>query len=170
MDVTGKNEGNGHNVFKSFFIKAGEIFGGNSDNRKLEISGPINFTHEVHVGFNPSTGDFEGLPEDWKTLLDHSGITLMERIHRPDAVIDVLKLYHEINRKNETYLCQIPEKKIEKKPIPPIPTNLPKEKPYFPPRPAHTLSAFSQVINENIKCQDLPKPSSPVLLPPSRKT
>jgi len=27
----------------------------------------------------------KGLPMEWKALLDESGITMMERIHRPDV-------------------------------------------------------------------------------------
>ncbi|PJF19489.1 hypothetical protein PSACC_00213 [Paramicrosporidium saccamoebae] len=40
----------------------------------------------------------QGLPDEWKTLLDTSGITAVEVAERPDAILDVLHLYHEINQ------------------------------------------------------------------------
>lgn len=40
----------------------------------------------------------KGLPDEWRTLLDTSGITATEQAERPDAILDVLHLYHEINQ------------------------------------------------------------------------
>jgi len=33
------------------------------------ISGPTNFVHHVHVGFDAHSGKFLGLPEEWETIL-----------------------------------------------------------------------------------------------------
>ncbi|CAF0774621.1 unnamed protein product [Brachionus calyciflorus] len=61
--------------------------------RKLNISKPINFYHEVHVTFNPDTGEFEGMPEEWKINLQKSSLTLNEKLQNPQAVIDALDFY-----------------------------------------------------------------------------
>lgn len=53
--------------------------------RIVEISNPTNFHHDVHVGFDSTTGEFTGLPEEWKILLEDSGISLLDRKNRPDV-------------------------------------------------------------------------------------
>eukprot|EP00118_Oscarella_pearsei_P029038 m.3517 g.3517 ORF g.3517 m.3517 type:complete len:501 (+) comp9499_c0_seq2:94-1596(+) len=75
--------------------KGGKIFGSKSKDGKgkIDISSPRNFEHTVHVGFDPETGEFTGMPEAWTKLLQHSGITLAEKQKNPQAVIDVLKFY-----------------------------------------------------------------------------
>ena len=57
-----------------------------------QISSPINFDHVLHVGFNPETGEFEGLPPEWERLLSNSGITSTERKENPDTIIAVSSL------------------------------------------------------------------------------
>lgn len=44
------------------------------DSNTLDISSPTNVVHEVHVGFNTMTGEFEGLPGPWEQWLSHSDI------------------------------------------------------------------------------------------------
>ena len=39
------------------------------------VSNPTNFSHRVHVGFDPQTGAFVGLPPEWEKLLTASAIT-----------------------------------------------------------------------------------------------
>ncbi|KAI3654186.1 hypothetical protein MP228_000905 [Amoeboaphelidium protococcarum] len=63
------------------------------ETKKLEISNPFEFKHTVHVGFVAETGEFTGLPESWKNLLERSGITKQEQQKNPQAVIDVLEFY-----------------------------------------------------------------------------
>lgn len=36
-----------------------------------KISHPWNFAHNTHVGFDPVTGEFTGLPNEWKQLVQH---------------------------------------------------------------------------------------------------
>lgn len=36
---------------------------------EMQISGPYNVNHKVHVGYNASTGQFTGVPEPWLKLL-----------------------------------------------------------------------------------------------------
>ncbi|EDQ91551.1 uncharacterized protein MONBRDRAFT_6420, partial [Monosiga brevicollis MX1] len=63
--------------------------------RKDDISGPIDFVHEVHVGFDPKTGEFSGLPPQWSALLQISGISKNEIARNPQAMVDVLGFYTE---------------------------------------------------------------------------
>ncbi|ORZ03684.1 kinase-like domain-containing protein [Syncephalastrum racemosum] len=67
-------------------------------------SGPTNFVHEVHVGFDPITGAFTGLPDQWTALLKGSAITAEDAAKNPQAVLDVLEFYTEqTKRENEEY-------------------------------------------------------------------
>jgi serine/threonine-protein kinase CLA4 len=36
------------------------------------VSNPTNFSHRIHVGFDPQTGGFVGLPQEWEKLLTAS--------------------------------------------------------------------------------------------------
>eukprot|EP00730_Choanoeca_flexa_P002377 TRINITY_DN11028_c0_g1_i1.p1 TRINITY_DN11028_c0_g1~~TRINITY_DN11028_c0_g1_i1.p1 ORF type:complete len:481 (+),score=95.73 TRINITY_DN11028_c0_g1_i1:155-1597(+) len=60
---------------------------------KTDISGPLDFVHEVHVGFDPHTGEFSGLPPQWSALLQISGISKNEIARNPQAMVDVLGFY-----------------------------------------------------------------------------
>lgn len=66
-------------------------------NGNTGVSNPINFTHKVHVGFDPASGSFTGLPDTWKNLLQHSKITNEDWKKNPVAVIEVLEFYSDIN-------------------------------------------------------------------------
>lgn len=59
------------------------------------VSNPTNFTHKVHVGFDPVSGGFTGLPEEWSKLLNSSAITKEDYQKNPQAVIEVLEFYTE---------------------------------------------------------------------------
>jgi len=61
--------------------------------KKPEISLPTQFEHTVHVGFDPVTGEFTGMPEEWTKLLTVSNISPTEQKKNPQAVIDVLNFY-----------------------------------------------------------------------------
>ncbi|CAO3702494.1 unnamed protein product [Rhizopus stolonifer] len=67
-------------------------------------SGPTNFVHEVHVGFDPITGAFTGMPDQWTKLLKGSAITAEDAAKNPQAVLDVLEFYTEqTKREAEEY-------------------------------------------------------------------
>lgn len=82
--------------------------------RKADISAPLDFVHEVHVGFDPETGEFsvrprvpplplplphsvspqhlmscrgllQGLPDQWSALLQVSGISKKEIAKNPQV-------------------------------------------------------------------------------------
>lgn len=73
---------------------------GSSSLGNAGVSNPINFTHKVHVGFDPASGNFTGLPDAWKLMLQHSKITNEDWKKDPVAVIEVLEFYSDINGSN----------------------------------------------------------------------
>ncbi|KAI8054194.1 kinase-like domain-containing protein [Gilbertella persicaria] len=64
-------------------------------------SGPTDFIHKVHVGFDPITGAFTGLPDQWTRLLKGSAITAEDAAKNPQAVLDVLEFYAEQTKREE---------------------------------------------------------------------
>lgn len=61
----------------------------------MGFSNPVNFVHKIHVGFDPTTGNFTGLPEQWTRLLTSSAITREDYARNPQAVLDALGFYTE---------------------------------------------------------------------------
>ncbi|KAK7206493.1 serine/threonine-protein kinase ste20 [Myxozyma melibiosi] len=64
--------------------------------KALEISGPYNTQHVTHVGYNLQTREFTGLPPAWQKILADSGISQSEQESNPQAVMDVVAFYSEI--------------------------------------------------------------------------
>ena len=64
------------------------------------VSNPTNFSHRVHVGFDPTNGNFVGLPNEWEKLLTASAITKEDYQKNPQAVIEVLEFYSDISKRN----------------------------------------------------------------------
>lgn len=63
------------------------------------VSNPTNFSHSVHVGFDPQTGEFVGLPPEWSKLLNSSAITKEDYERNPQAVFEVLEFYSDITQR-----------------------------------------------------------------------
>src|SRR5437667_1091403 len=59
----------------------------------MGVSNPTNFTHKVHVGYDPLSGGFTGLPDEWEKLLNASAITKEDYARNPRAVLEVLDFY-----------------------------------------------------------------------------
>jgi hypothetical protein len=78
------------NVFSKISSAVSDFLG---QEKRLEISQPFEFKHTVHVGFVAETGEFTGLPDSWKNLLERSGISKQEQLKNPQAVLDVLDFY-----------------------------------------------------------------------------
>ncbi|BFZ00516.1 hypothetical protein BsWGS_03555 [Bradybaena similaris] len=76
---------------KQKMIKVGKSFKPISD--KPVISHPSNFEHTVHVGFDPHTGEFTGMPDAWARLLQSANISKSEQKKNPQAVLDVLNYF-----------------------------------------------------------------------------
>lgn len=72
------------------------------DPAKLTISRPTNFNHPIHVTYNSSTGEFDGMPEIWSSLLQNSKITKQEQKQNPQAVIHALDFYQHAAQKRES--------------------------------------------------------------------
>ncbi|KAI8883017.1 Pak2 protein [Backusella circina FSU 941] len=70
--------------------------------KDMEISGPYNTKHVTHVGFDASTGEFTGLPQEWQVLLQHSGISKKEQYQNPQAVLDAIGFYQENRDQDES--------------------------------------------------------------------
>ncbi|KAL1919809.1 uncharacterized protein VTP21DRAFT_1740 [Calcarisporiella thermophila] len=77
-----------------------EIYG----NSPLGASGPTNFQHLTHVGFDPKNGMFTGLPDSWAQLLKGSHITQEDYAKNPQAVLDVLEFYIDQQRREQDEL------------------------------------------------------------------
>ena len=63
------------------------------------VSNPTNFSHRIHVGFDPKTGGFLGLPAEWERLLNGSALTKADYYKNPQAVIEVLEFYTDMNKR-----------------------------------------------------------------------
>lgn len=63
--------------------------------KKKEPAGSIGTPYAVkqlgHVGFDKATGQFVGLPDEWKRMLGTSGISADEVEQNPDAVLQALE-------------------------------------------------------------------------------
>ena len=81
------------------------------------VSNPTNFSHRVHVGFDPVNGSFVGLPTEWERLLTASAITKEDYKKHPQTVIEVLEFYSDITKRQEN-----PEAYPSLTPTPPVTT------------------------------------------------
>ncbi|AJT32383.1 Cla4p [Saccharomyces cerevisiae YJM1526] len=86
--IATKTESDLHSWLDAIFAKCPLLSG---------VSSPTNFTHKVHVGFDPETGSFVGMPTNWEKLLKHSRITGEDWNNNSAAVIQVLQFYQEYN-------------------------------------------------------------------------
>jgi len=82
------------------------------------VSNPTNFSHRVHVGFDPTNGQFVGLPTEWERLLNASAITKEDYKNNPEAVVEVLQFYSDITNRKEN-----PDVYPSLMPTPPVSTN-----------------------------------------------
>jgi hypothetical protein len=102
------------------------------------VSNPTNFTHRVHVGFDPNSGAFVGLPVEWEKLLTASALTKDDYAKNPKAVLEVLEFYTEklVKRSEDPQYSSLT-------PTPPVNSGMEKQLGYggggnsvAPPRPA----------------------------------
>ena len=63
------------------------------------VSNPTNFNHRVHVGFDPTNGNFIGLPREWEKLLTASAITQDDVAKHPETVLEVLDFYSDLTKR-----------------------------------------------------------------------
>ncbi|KAF8305573.1 Pkinase-domain-containing protein [Clavulina sp. PMI_390] len=74
----------------------------------MGVSGPTNFVHKIHVGFDHVTGAFTGLPEQWTRLLTSSSITREDYAKNPQAVLEVLEFYTDHQKREYEEYGTIP--------------------------------------------------------------
>ncbi|KAF2199299.1 Pkinase-domain-containing protein [Delitschia confertaspora ATCC 74209] len=122
------------------------------------VSNPTNFTHRVHVGFDPTTGAFVGLPLEWEKLLTTSALTAADVQKNPKAVLEVLEFYTEkLVKRNED-----PQSYPSLTPTPPISSGVEKQLGYAaggssiaPPRPAPP-NAYQRQDSYSLSRQNTP--------------
>lgn len=107
-----------------FFKKLGSKSRREKDYRPPEeaqigsIGEPYAVQHNVHVGFNKNTGEFDGLPDSWLRLLQQSNITKSEQSENPDAVLQALKFYsHSIKKKSTSFKVIATKEVIEQESV-----------------------------------------------------
>lgn len=61
----------------------------------MKISTPFNAKHVAHVGIDDD-GSYTGLPIEWERLLLASGITKKEQQQHPQAVMDIVAFYQDL--------------------------------------------------------------------------
>lgn len=64
---------------------------------EVDITGPFEVKHNVHVDFSSETG-FKGLPKEWETLMKTGGLTRQDVEQNSDAVLSVLKFQDDLNK------------------------------------------------------------------------
>eukprot|EP00005_Dracoamoeba_jomungandri_P005086 CAMPEP_0174258236 /NCGR_PEP_ID=MMETSP0439-20130205/7269_1 /TAXON_ID=0 /ORGANISM="Stereomyxa ramosa, Strain Chinc5" /LENGTH=879 /DNA_ID=CAMNT_0015341675 /DNA_START=68 /DNA_END=2707 /DNA_ORIENTATION=- len=76
--------------------------------RNVDVSAPTGFRQDLHVGYDKSTGQFQGLPEAWITTLKTSGITQSEIQADPQTVLDVMSFQQSLIHKSNVPAGAIP--------------------------------------------------------------
>ncbi|KAI8289459.1 Serine/threonine-protein kinase CLA4 [Colletotrichum sp. SAR11_57] len=128
------------------------------------VSNPTNFSHAVHVGFDPQTGEFVGLPPEWSKLLNSSAITKEDYERNPQAVFEVLDFYSDLTKRAEN-----PQQYSSLTPTPPAANQQNKQLGYggggagvAPPRPMPPSQAQRQPsYNTQPSSQNQPRRPSP---------
>jgi serine/threonine-protein kinase CLA4 len=123
------------------------------------VSNPTNFSHAVHVGFDPQTGQFVGLPPEWSKLLNSSAITKEDYERNPQAVFEVLDFYSDLTKRAEN-----PSQYPSLTPTPPAGNMNNKQLGYSgssvaPPRPLPPGQAPPRPINPNQSMVNASRPT-----------
>ena len=126
-----------------------------AEKEKPNISYPTKFTHVVHVGFDPDSGEFTGMPEAWARLLVASNISKEMQLKNPQAVLDVLN-YYEHSSKNgghqqDKFMTEILERHGLGSGSSPSPSTEPSPRPSgsFSISPNQISSAYSSQVSNN---------------------
>jgi hypothetical protein len=127
------------------------------------VSNPTNFSHAVHVGFDPQTGEFVGLPLEWSKLLNSSAITKEDYERNPQAVFEVLEFYSDITKR-----AQNPNQYPSLTPTPPAVGNQNKQLGYgmngtnvAPPRPTQNTQRNNSYGTPNSTSVNTPRRPTP---------
>lgn len=66
---------------------------------QMEISGPTNTIHNIHVGFDDETGKLQGLPQAWRLYLQDANISESEWTMNQTAVVNALHTFDKYKQK-----------------------------------------------------------------------
>ncbi|CAH8579712.1 unnamed protein product [Schistosoma turkestanicum] len=80
---------------------------GRLERAKPRISGPKKVTHNLHVAFDKSTGEFKGLPISWQMLLTATKISGMEQEKNPEILSGVLQSFDESVKQKDKYMTNV---------------------------------------------------------------
>ncbi|KAL7312892.1 hypothetical protein PS15m_008602 [Mucor circinelloides] len=142
-------------------------------NGKAKISSPYNMVHVTHVGFNPQTGEFTGMPREWHILLQQSGITKKEQQQNPQAVLDVLGFYKDskdqsldtvwekfdnVHPRNYTSRASPPPLPQRTRPQLVVVSSTQDTKPPVPTRPPTTITHKGNLNHQYSRLNDSPPP------------
>ena len=143
-----------------------------AEKEKPNISYPTKFTHVVHVGFDPDSGEFTGMPEAWARLLVASNISKEMQLKNPQAVLDVLN-YYEHSSKNgghqqDKFMTEILERHGLGSGSSPSPSTEPSPRPSgsFSISPNQISSTFSSQANQQSSASLHPTQRTPTPPPP----
>lgn len=115
---------------------------------------PTNFRHNVHVGFDPVTGKFVGMPAAWQSLLEGSKISKEDQARNPQAVLDVLEFYTGEQVKSFT----TDDEESDEDEAPNYPAPRPPEMPQHPPPPVPQQQGFSYLSPGDLPRKVAPPP------------
>lgn len=146
----------GENLPGKFLNYLTKTFKRKNKEKEIVVGSPFNVQHNIHVDFNSVTG-FEGLPAEWELLLKQSGITKVQVLENPDAVLDVLQF-------NDHYTKQ----SLVKPPPPPSAKNQNVSKPVTTqPNNNYAVTNYAKIpepgpssSHDNIESHDLPDEKS----------
>eukprot|EP01088_Endostelium_zonatum_P015385 TRINITY_DN3754_c0_g2_i2.p1 TRINITY_DN3754_c0_g2~~TRINITY_DN3754_c0_g2_i2.p1 ORF type:complete len:144 (-),score=47.81 TRINITY_DN3754_c0_g2_i2:13-444(-) len=68
------------------------------------IGAPTNFQRELHIGFNPETGMFEGIPDSWKAMLGGAGLGAEQIKEDAGMLVNVFKVMKQQEVKTQILL------------------------------------------------------------------
>lgn len=130
--------------------------------KKPEISYPTQFEHTIHVGFDPVTSEFTGMPEAWARLLHTSNITQAEQKKNPQAVLDVLNFYEGSIEKETTTKFMTVSKPYGQSPAPRPAIG---EHTYAPPLPPHATPTHTLAAENHSEQANNSEPAVPPAIP-----
>jgi len=68
---------------------------------KTDISMPKDYKHIQHVGFDPNTCEFTGLPPEWERMLADANISKQEISRNPEDVVAIMTFQDERNQERD---------------------------------------------------------------------
>ncbi|CAG5113049.1 Oidioi.mRNA.OKI2018_I69.chr2.g7199.t1.cds [Oikopleura dioica] len=68
---------------------------------KTDISMPSDYKHVQHVGFDPNTCEFTGLPAEWERMLADANISKQEISKNPENVVAIMTFHDERNQERD---------------------------------------------------------------------